>query len=179
MRFGKIRPGALAGLFILLTVVGIGGATTMHDGSQEVQHWYQQQSAALQQGPWKLSPNDVPQPPSPLTLVETSGDGSAMGYRIAALTQHLGKGTIHNDKGTLEGFHNAICFAVFSMLESGTELGDPLAMARTIDAYLVRFNYPRIRYAEVRRDLEKIYVVLKRASSTDEISRDVTEAILC
>jgi hypothetical protein len=185
MRLRKMMRGASARLAPLLVAgaLVLGVAQGTNDGPQEVHNWSQAQATYVAQGPRGLSMRDAPDPPSTVVLVEASSEGSALGLEISALAQHLGgtivEGSAPNGEETLETFHEVICFAISWLRENRVDPGDPREMARTIDVYLVASDLPRLDYPRARKDLEKLYVTFKRASSTDELAREVAEAILC
>lgn len=180
-----MRRGASgrAAALLVAGALAFGVAQGTHDGPQEVHNWSQAQATYVDQGPRGLSMGDAPHPPSTIVLVKTSGEGSALGLEMSALAQHLGRtlveGSAPNGEETLETFHETICFAISWLLENRTDPGDPREMARTIDVYLVASGLPRLDYPRARNDLEKIYVTFKRALSTDELAREVAEALLC
>ena len=176
-----MRGRLAAALAASALVFGVAQGT--HDGPQEVRNWSQAQASYLEQGPRGLSISDAPQPPSRIMLVRASGDGFILGLQISALAQQLSRtiveSTAPNSGEAHQGFHEAICFAVSWLLENRTDPGDPREMAKTIDVYLVASGLPPLEYPKARKDLEKIYAIFKRALLTDELSREVAEAILC
>lgn len=185
MRFSKMARGMSARFAALLVggalVFGVAHGT--HDGAREIHNWSKAQAAYVNQGPRGISMSDAPQPPSIAVLVEASGDGSALGLEIDALAQHLGRTLVESSASgseeTLKAFHEVICFAISRLLENRIDPGGPREMTATINVYLLASNLPRLEYPRARKDLERIYQALKSALSTDELSRDVAEAILC
>jgi hypothetical protein len=183
MRIGRTVRGALASLAPLIVVgaLALGAVPSGHDGPREIRDWSQDQIAFVGHGPRALSSGDAPQPPSSFELIETSPDGSILGHEISSLVDHLSR-TIDEESAsggseTAETIHEVICFAISSLLEHGIEPDDPLEMTRTINAYLLGSELPPIEYFRARGELEKIYVVLKRASSSDKLAREVADAL--
>ena len=186
MRFSKMVRGASTRL-TLLFVAGalvVGAAHSAPTGQQEFQNWSKDQAAYVARGPQGLSTGDAPDPPAMSVLVETSEDGSALGLEISALVlaRHLGRnfveGSDTSSEETLMTFHEVICLAISWLLDEQSDPGGPRELATTIDLYLVSSGLPRIDYPRARKDLEKIYVNVKRALSSDEVAREVAEAVL-
>lgn len=184
MRLRKMKRWASAGLATLLAGGALAsGIAHKHSGVHEINNWQKAEAAYVNQGPRNLATSDAPRPPSLVVLVEASGDGTALGLEIEAVAQHLGQtlfeGSTSASEETLETFNEVICLAIFRLLENRIDSGDPREVARKIDAYLAASDLPRLDYPKAKEDLEKISVALKRASSTDELAREVAEAILC
>jgi hypothetical protein len=185
MRFGRMMRGTSARLATLLVsgTLFLGIVQGTNDGPQETQNWSRAQAAYVDQSPRKLSISEMPPPPSPFVLVETSSKGTALALEIASRAQDLGQilleGSTSDGEATLETLHEVICFAISGLLEKRIDPGDPRGMATTINVYLAADDLPRLDYAQARKPLEKIYKTFEEALSTDELSRDVAEAILC
>jgi hypothetical protein len=181
--------GAMRGASVPFATLLVAGALVFgvpldtHDGRQEVDNWHQAQAAWVAQGPQGSAASNAPRPPATFVLVEESGVGSALGAEIAALAQHLGRASVDTlgsqGEEALETFHEVICLAISWLLENRVDPGGPWDLARIIDADLAARELPHLDYSKVRRDLERLYLITKEAQTTDEIVREVAEAILC
>jgi hypothetical protein len=174
MRGGPARLSAV----LVAGVLALGVAQGTHDRAGEIHDWSQAQVAYVEQG---VSVGDSPNPPATFVLIETSADGSALGLEIGALVQDLGQsidlGSPANGDEALEDFHQTVCFAISGLLENRIDPGNPREMMRIIDGYLAANGSSQLDYLKARSELEKIYRTLRRALSSDELSREVADAL--
>lgn len=177
------RAGAALATLLVGGALAASASPRTHDGVREIHSWSKAQAAYVDPGPRGLTMSRAPDPPSRVVLIEASGRGALLGSEISALAQHLGRalveGSSHGNEETLDAFHEVICFAISWLLENRVDPGDPEAMAERINAYLSVRNLPGLDYPRMSEELERLYVSYKRALSTDELAREVAEAILC